>query len=222
MTYKQIQDRVLDRLNLTSTESRARVKNFINERYRQVVTSCSLPRLRMGTAAQTTVSGAQSLTASGVIKPITLTLPSLNRVLYERSQDQLRTYDPSGQWLGAPQYYAVTNYGASNFAVLLMPKPDAAYTINVDGYLAGTDLSNDSDVPAFPEDFHDILEDGSLSDEYDHKDKDDYAKKYEVCFQVRLSELRYFIAKSIYSHRTQNSANTNAAAWYWLYGFEYK
>jgi len=222
MTFKQIQDRVLDRLNLTSTDARTRIKNFINERYRQAVTSCSLPRLRMGSAAPVTVSGSAAITVSGVIKPLTFTLPALNRVLYERSQDQLRTYDPSGQWLGAPQYYAVTNYGATTFALLLMPKPDAAYTLNVDGYLAGTDLSADGDIPAFPEDFHDILENGALADEYDHKDKGDYAKKYEMRYQQRLSELRYFVAKSIYSHRTQNSANTNAAAWYWLYGFEYK
>ena len=222
MTYKQIQDRVLDRLNLTSTEARARIKNFINERYRQAVTSCSLPRLRMGSAAPMTVSGTATLAVTGVIKPTTITLPALNRVLYERSQDQLRTYDPSGQWLGAPQYYAITNYGATSFSLLLMPKPDATYVLSVDGYLAGTDLSNDSDVPAFPEDFHDLLEDGALADEYDHKDKDDFATKYEKRFQIRLSELRYFIAKSTYLHRTQNSANTNAAAWYWLYGFEYK
>lgn len=221
MTFIQIQDRVLDRLNLTSTDARARVKNFINERYRQTVTSTSLPRLRIGSLSVPTVSGAQTLTVSGV-KPITIMLPALNRLLYERSQDQLRSYDPSGQWLGAPQYYAVTNFGATTFALLLMPKPDAAYTLTMDAYTAGVDLNNAGDAPAFPEDFHDLLENGALADENDHKNNDTQAAKYEKRYQARVSDLRYFIAKSVYLHRVQNGSATNAAAWYWLYGFQYK
>lgn len=218
MTYKQVQDRVLDRLNLTSTDARTRIKNFINERYRNAVTSCSMQRVRMGNFSATTVSGATTVTVSGA-KPVTITMPALNRGLGERSLDQLRSYDPSGQWSGAPQFYAVTNFGAQNFTLQLMPKPDGAYVLNIDGYALGIDLTADADLPAFPEDFHDLLIFGVLADEYDHMGEEDKALKQEAKFARRLADLRYFIAKSTYLHRLQNGTMMESSSWFWLYGF---
>lgn len=217
MTRGDIVGRIMSRLNLSSATAQTRIQNFVNERYRSVQTSCNLGRVRRGTVTTTTTSGVNTLIPSGIIKPLTVTLPALNRVLGERTQDQLRTFDPIQQWLGAPEIYAVTKFDASSFTMQLMPKPDASYSLTIDGVLRGSDMTNDNDIPALPEDFHDVLVFGGLADEYDHLEKADLALKQEQHFQRRVSELRYWIAKSIYLHRMQNGQMFDSW-WWWLYG----
>lgn len=217
MTRGEIVSRIMARLNLSSTTAQTRIQNSVNERYRRVQTSCNLGRVRWGTVTATTTSGVNTITPSGIIKPVTVSLPVLNRVLGERTQDQMRTFDPINQWLGAPEIFAVTNFTATGVTMQLMPKPDAAYNLTLDGYLRGSDMALDADVPAFPEDFHDILVYGGLADEYPHLEKIDLAMVEEQNFSRRLGELRYFIQKSIYLHRMQNGQMFDAW-WWWLYG----
>jgi hypothetical protein len=60
-------------------------------------------------------------------------------------------------------------------------------------------------VPAFAEDYHDILVYGPLGLEYNRMEKPDMGRIYNFederrpgLFQVRASQLRYYIAKSAY------------------------
>lgn len=217
MTFKQIQDRVMARTNLTSADARARVKDFINERLRAAQTSCNLGAVRRTTVTAATVPDTATVTPSNLIKAITIVIPDLNRPLGERSLDQLRTFDAANQWKGAPELWAVKSVGATSVTLQLQPIPDDVYTLQIDGIAPGVTLENDNDVPVLPEDFHDLLVFGALADELDHLERPGSGKA-EAKYEQRLRELRYWLAKSAYLHRAQNTEFDVSNWWYWFYG----
>lgn len=196
MTYKNIQDRVLSRLNLSSTTARTRVKEFINERLRRLHTSISLTKTRHGSVTLTAASGIGILTTTGVVKVVTISIPAQRRVLLESTLPQLRAMDPTGTETGIPRYFAVTRINALTVLLKFYPIPDADYILTIDGVLTGADLSADADVPGFTEDFHDALVFGALADEYAHMGKDAESARFDKQFERRMGELRYFMAKA--------------------------
>lgn len=217
MTFLEIQNRVMGRLNLSSTVARDRIKGFINERVRNAQTSTNLGRVRRGSQTINTVAGQVFLNTTTIIKPITISIPAMNWVLRERTEDQLRNYDPIGQWSGVPQLYAVRKINASSVQLEFKPIPDAIYAVVIDGYLAGTEMTADGDIPAIPEDFHDMFVYGAAADELLHLEKIDQASAMETKWNERLKQCRYFVSKSIYLHRAQN--DNNVANWeWWFYG----
>jgi hypothetical protein len=217
MTFLEIQDRVMDRLNLTSQDARDRIKDFINERNRNVCTSVNLGRVRRTTITSVTTSGVRTLVPSGIIKPLTITIPAQRRVLDERTSDQLRNLDAGEDFTGIPELYAISKYALASFELELSPTPDGAYDLTIDGIARGVDLSDDADEPGFPEDFHDILVFGTLADEFDHIGDEQHivqAERQEKKFQKRLGELRLWIQKTIYLRRGQNVFND---PWEWYF-----
>lgn len=215
MTFKQLQDRVMDRLKLSSTDARDRVKNHINERYRAVATSCGMIAVRFGTVTLNTVNGTKTYSPATLIHPITIAYPGGNRVLTEISQDQMRQLDPDENMTGEPFHYVVQKYNVDTVTLRIWPTPNAAYALTIDGILTGTDLSADGDKPALPEDFHDVLLFGALGDELMKLEKINLAESFERKFQTRLGELRYFIAKTAYLPQRQG----DNALWWWGFWF---
>ncbi len=137
-----------------------------------------------------TVSGAPVTPATGTI---TVETQQTQNILGERSFDELRymalsTSDPAQNW-------AVQNMGASTVTVFLDSAPSAAYVLNADVEMNITDLSG-SQIPAFSQDFHDILIKGGLADELYKMEKYDLSDVQEKRYEKRLGELRLFIAKS--------------------------
>jgi hypothetical protein len=62
-----------------------------------------------------------------------------------------------------------------------------------------TELSADGDEPTFPADFHDILVEGARYEELRKMDKMmPLAQEAYGRFEKRMSDLRYFLAKSAY------------------------
>lgn len=217
MTFKEIQDRVMDRLNLSSDTARDRIKDFINERVRAAQTSTSLGRVRKTTVTANTVATEPTVTPTGIVKVTTIVIPTLNRPLGERTLDQLRNFDSMNQWSGSPELYAVEKITATGVILRLQPIPDAVYALQIDGIATGTDLVGDSDVPGFPEDFHDAFVFGAMADELDHLEKSDLSLKQEAKSERRIKEARYFIQKSIYLHRGQNDSRPANWEW-WFFG----
>lgn len=216
MTFVQIQDKVMGRLNLSSTSARTRIKGFINERVRAAQTSTNLGRVRRGSESLNTVAAQATLETTTIIKPVTISIPAVNWVLREVSEDQLRNYDPVGQWTGRPAIYAVQKFKAGTVVLEFKPIPDGIYAIQIDGMVAGVELSADGDVPAVPEDFHDMFVYGAACDELMHLEKFDQASAMEGKWSERLKGCRYFISKSIYLHRAQGDSGVN---WeWWFYG----
>src|SRR6266850_2607104 len=161
----------MGRLGLTTPEARTRIKIFINERYRKLQTSIGMGRVRFGTITFPTVAGTYLYTTTGLIKPWTVAIPAQNWVLQERTFDTVRTLDPDNSQTGRPEVYVVQKFSATTVTLYLWPKPDAIYTVQVDGILTGTDLTADGDIPAFPEDFHDQLVFAASADELTKMEK---------------------------------------------------
>lgn len=202
----------MGRLNLSSDTARTRIKEFLNQRYREVSTSVSMTPVRRSTVTVATVVGTDTITPTDLLLPITVRIPALNRVLDEVSVDQMRTFDAGENTDADPQFYAINNVGASTVVLRLWPNPSAIRTISIDGIVRGTELSADGDIPVLPEDFHDLLVFGAMADEYDHFDKADFAARQEAKFEKRMSELRYYLAKSAYLTRGANM-QADALAW---------
>lgn len=218
MTYVTIQDRVLNRLRLTSTTARTRVKARINERIRAAQASVGLGKLRRGTVSVNTASGNPALTTTGLVKVFTVVIPAEARVLTERSLDFLRNLDPNNDNTGVPLYYAVKAVTATAVTLQLYPIPNAIYAVQIDGLLVGSDLSADADVPGMPEDFHDLIIDGVLADEFaDQEDKGELVGYHEAKHEKRLRDLRYFLAKSAYLH-TRQDGNATDYPWWAVHG----
>lgn len=211
MTFKNIQDDIMGRLGLTTPEARTRIKIMINERYRKLQTSIGMSRVRFGTITFPTVAGTSTYPTTGVIKPWTVQIPAQNWTLDEKSFDTIRTMDPDLSQSGRPYAYAVQKFAATSATLYLYPKPDAIYTIQVDGILTGSDLVADGDIPAFPEDFHDLLVFAASADELTKMEKPGLAQAQEIRADNRTRELRYFIEKSAYLGLMQREG----ADWWW-------
>lgn len=198
MTYLELQDAVLDRLNLSSTEARARVKVELNQRYREVTSSTNLARTRRGTVDGAVTSGNTAVTLAGVAKVLTVFDPSLFKApLSECTLDQIREWNAPGTVTGIPTHYAIVAHGASSVGLHLFPVPSANNTLKVDALVGFTPLVADGDIPVFPDDYHDTLVNGVMADEYDKLEKT-LSAKYEAKFEKRLSDLRYYLIKSGY------------------------
>lgn len=212
MTYLQIQTEVMDRLNLTSTEARTRIKAFINARYRKLATSCSLGRVRFGTVSFATVAGTFTYSPATLAKPLTISYAGGNRILEQRTMDEIRLNDPDSSTTGAPQTFCLQKFGATTCTLYIWPKPDAIYTLSADGILVGTELAADGDIPVFPEDFHDILVFGGCADELMKMEKPSLSEKMELQTAARSRDLRYYMAKTTYLNLQQGEQG------FWWYG----
>lgn len=194
MTFKEIQDDAMDRLNLTSTEARARVKRTINEWYRRILSRLGMNRPRDGEVTVSTSQGTAEYTVTA--SKITMARNEANKVvLVERSIAWLRDMDPDNSQAGEPVAYIIRKTGATTFTVRFWPTPDATGSIKLDVTTNITDLSGDSDVPAFPADYHWLLSLGARVAEYEKLD-DDRLKDARQDLEQGIRELRYFIRKS--------------------------
>ena len=197
MTFREIQDLVMSKLNLTSTDARTRIKTEINLRYREVQSGVNLSSTRRGTTTFTTASGSSTTTQSGIAKVLSVWDPVyLMRPLREVSLNTLRVLDAPAVVKGTAEEYVVDNNLNNIVTLRLFPQPTVAYALQADVLLAGVDMTSDSDEPAFYDDFHDVLVHGVVADEMNKLERFREAQLFEVKFEKRLSELRYAIRKS--------------------------
>lgn len=203
MTFLQLQDRVMNRLNLTSTDARTRIKAELNDRYREVASGVNMARVRRTVLTIPTVSGNNNVTFTCAKLLDLYDGVNLKRPLDEVTVDQIRQLDSGLTATGIPRMYAVLAHTNDSMTLLLWPKPVSVYNLNGDALATGTDMSADGDEPALPKDFQDILVHGAMADELFKMEKQRLAgEKEEKKFEKRLSELRYFLAKTAYLKRS--------------------
>ena len=270
----------MDRLNLTSTTAQTRVGTYVNDRYRELMSSIGLQTsvrttitqavtvgnlqvtfdcekifsifnalgrtvssiTRSSTTATVTtsidheystgdyivISGATQTEYNGVFQ-ITVTgdttftytvsgspaTPATGTIIAETQQiqwtldqltvDELRMMPVVNSDL--PRNWATLNMNADEVIVLLDSVPSSAYLLTADVERNITDLSG-SGVPAFPQDFHDILVRGAMADELYKMEKYNLSQVQEKKFDNRMSDLRLFIAKNnsmaLYQGRTKD------------------
>jgi hypothetical protein len=72
----------------------------------------------------------------------------------------------------------------------LVPTPSSAITYTIDGMAALSDLVNDTDEPFPNPDFHDLLVDGAVHDEWKSRGRSQDASELRIEIENRLKELR--------------------------------
>ena len=218
MTFVQLQNRVMSRLNWTSTDARDLVKNYLNERYREVCSSVGAEKTRRGNVTFTTAAGNNLVTGTGIAKLLGLyDAVTLDRPLQEVSVDDIKSMDPAADTTGTPTHYAIYKHIDDEITLLLYPEPTAIAALTADALLAGTDMSGDSDEPTIPVDFQDVLIHGAEADGRTKMEKPALALVSERKFDKRLSELRFFITKSAYLRQVPiDSGNRRVSRFSWL------
>ncbi len=98
--------------------------------------------------------------------------------------------------------------GASTVTIYLDCIPATIYALTADALVNLSTLSG-SMIPAFAEDYHDLLVLGAMATEYDKMEKTPLADKKEKQYEDRLSQLRMYIAKSAYKDIVQGGGQTN-------------
>ena len=202
MTFTEIQNKVADRCNITSTTGLARIADSINERYRAVASSIGLDTIQRGTASANTVIGNRSVTFTcekilSVYNTAFTPYMVLDEVSFDTLRNQVTGTDPA-------QQYAIQLMGASTVTVFLDSTPATIYALTVDALINVATLSG-SQIPAFAQDFHDILVFYAMSVELYKMEKYALADKKEAQSESRLSDLRYYIAKSAFGKIVQGS-----------------
>src|ERR1700719_2076222 len=111
MNFTTIQNKVADRLNLTSTQALARIADSINERYRWLASSVGFNTIERQVVTTNTTIGQQSMVFN-CEKIMAVFNPTLNPflVLNEQDFDELRT---SPNNTDPAQNYAIQMMGAS-------------------------------------------------------------------------------------------------------------
>jgi hypothetical protein len=198
VTFTEIVSRAAERLNLTSADAVARLGRFVNDRYARLTSSLGLQTSRRTTVTAATSASTATLTFSvEKIERVYATTSGARRMLDEITYDEWVNCNVHSNAEGTPQRYAIKTNGASSVTIVLDPVPSGIETLTADGMVNASALSG-SNVPAFPADFHDALVFGALADEYDKLDRPAQATKNEALYQARVSDLRFFLAKSGY------------------------
>jgi len=210
MTFDEIVATVAKRLNLTSATAIARIGEDVNERYKWLATSIGFNTIARRVVSVNTIKGDCYLTFGpqpgilGVQKVLSvyITAPMFTPpfILGEITFDQLRNQVPGTDPV---QQYAIAEMGAKSVKLILATTPGSVYAITAD-VLASVPTLQDSDEPAFSENYHNCLYYGALATEYGKLEKDTAETKYEKKWEERVAELRLFIAKSAYLNIYQN------------------
>jgi hypothetical protein len=216
MTFDQIVARIMDRLNLTSADASVRVGENVNDRYHQVCSSIGLEQVRIGKSTITVNTTNYpnlpelSITDYDKLSKVAYINGTAIRVLKEMTYDEITSVPTNST---TPQNYAIKSYGAHSLVLVLDGYlPSSGFTLQLQGYTRLTDINGVTE-PIFPEDFHDILVQGGMSDELRKMEKPQLAMEREAKFEQRLSDLRMFIAKSAYLDIAQGK-DKPGATWY--------
>lgn len=204
MTFTEIVTEVTADLGLTSSEATTRVGRKVNIRYKEVVSSLGLDTSKRTNSTVHPTVGSAEITLSNYVKVTRVADISTGevQVLDEVSWDELR--ETLADDSDSPTKWAVKRVNGKSVEIafdvtFLTVDPD----IRVDGYATSATLAG-TDVPAFPEDFHDILVWGVKADEL-MKEEKVLLEKCQKQFDKRMSQLKLFLAKSLYMTNRRQS-----------------
>lgn len=196
MTFQEIQNEVVDRTDLSSAKEFARAGRAIQRRYKWVLSSLGLDSVVRSTITANTVIGSREVTFSAEkLFSVFDAAETQPHVLAEVTFDEMRNLSVSTGDL--PTTYAIKTMGASTVVITLDQIAESVHALSADAMVSVSALTA-TGVPAFAADFHDLLIDGAVATIYETQGKLEPADRHEQRFQTRLSELRFFLAKSAY------------------------
>lgn len=216
MTFTEIVQTIQGDLNLTSAASATRIGGWVNRAYRRIASDFSIRTIetQLGIAINTVV-GTRELTFSsatttpsvGVQKVLSFYNPNTNPYspIIEMSVDELRNTALSTDPV---QRYAVLREGAQSTTLMLDCIPGTIYGLMADCLVNLSTLSG-SQVPAFTEDFHDILIYKGKQLELMKMEKYDLADAQKDEYDTRVGEYRLYLALS--NHKKTFSGKTSGS-----------
>lgn len=217
MTVVEIAEDAMDRLHLTSDAARTRIIRNLNTRYRQLTSSIGLIPTRRATATATASIGDRNLTFTNMERLDTVyrTVGARDLIIDQITHDEMLVEplvsEPPDRWsLYGTTYNSVT--------IRMNCTPTTAFTLNADGMQTVTSLAG-NDRPLFAESFHDALLRGVMADEYEKMEKERLMLKAENDYEVRVSDLRMFLAKSAYMDLHDGKLKERSAWWDTRYTF---
>lgn len=211
MTFYEIVTRVMARLNISSTTSESRISDTVNDVYKAVTSAIGLETSRQ----ETTTFTVNSTSATYATLP-EIEFEDMEKVIHI---DYLASATARPEPLEQITYNSLLEMKTENrrpyrFAVKSMNAHTV--TIRLDGYPTGntnfilrvTHLENAAtleaaDEPAFPESFHDVLVNGAMAIEYAKMEKAGLSQMFQRQYELRLSDLRMYIAKAAYMDAVQ-------------------
>lgn len=156
MTFAEIQDEVITaRFN---AGQRASVKRWINYRYSWVWGHAEWPFKKVGPTSLTVTSGSQNVTEPSDIARVIRLYTDLGEPVRELEPERFDLAYSYHTYTARP-----TDYKVVNGQIVLGPTPDANYTYKLAYEKALTELSADSDTPAFPSRYHYLLVMGAIA-----------------------------------------------------------
>jgi hypothetical protein len=157
-------------------------KDYVNAAYRRTIADEALfPNRELST------------TINSVAQTRTLALPTdSTRILSIHDSTNFVKLEPLEGlaehlrlWVTQTEDGVPVAYRIRNGSILLYPLPQGVNVYTVEYLGRPADLSGDSDLPAFPSQYHDILVEGALSDAY----ADDGNLKQQALHEARYHEL---------------------------------
>lgn len=210
MTFDEIVADVCGRLDLTSPDAITRVGLRVNRRYRRITSSIGLMSTRRVSNTFVTAIGTRVQSITGVEKIFAIqnadipNSPPLRELLYEEMLETIPTVGPPTAW-------AVRRVGASSVVVVFDSSFAVSSTLTIDGEETASTLSG-TQIPAFPESFHDVLVFGALADELRKKEKINLARDADSEYDRILGELRLHIALTGLGDIVQGKQNISATS----------
>ena len=180
-----------------------------------MTSSLGLDISRRTQVSKTATIGNRALIFTGIEKALAVIDKSSGSdvVLTQVTHDEMHALPVRDE---PPRNYSVTNMHYNTVEIYMDCTPTTAFTLYADGLVTLSTLSG-SNVPDFPESFHEILIFGTMADEYRKMEKPALAQACELDYEKRLSDLRMFIAKNsyldIWSGKDQDSQDKWRLSW---------
>jgi len=211
MTFTELVQAVMDRCDLTSSDATARVGREINSYYKRVTSTLGLVTARRTTVQQNATPGVRYITFSGIEKVLSVQDRSVTPTTFLKMVS-VEEIDDATVGTGQPTMAAVYNLAAQAVTVYLDTVPQTAFTLYAEGYDLADTLAG-SQMPLFPESFHDVLIEGAVIDERLKQEKIGLAEAARETYDARLSDLRMFLQTSAYQdiHQGKRKGALNAA-----------
>lgn len=168
MTFDEIVSDVCERAGLTTTDAITRVGKRVNRGYRRVTADIGMTVTRRQWNSFTPTALTRDQTVSNCERVLSVKLPAMTDCLDEVTYDEMIVLIPT---TGDPSKWAVKTMGATSVVLTFDSTLDSAPDMLVEVEQNLATLSG-SQVPAFPESFHDILVFEALGDEL--RKKKDY------------------------------------------------
>lgn len=145
-----MQDAVMEE-RFDANRYRVRVQGWLNDAYLKLRRRLDLPE-EDGSIALVTVAGQADYDLPADFAAVQrIALLGLG-FLHEGSRADIEEYDAG--YRSRPEVYVLTG---SPLRLRLGPTPDAAYTFQLDYAVSTPRMTQETDVPALPDEFHDLL-----------------------------------------------------------------